>query len=419
MDTQSQSVTPNRKALIFVIVTVILNTMGFTLIVPVAPFLVARYVSDPAIIGAAVGWLSSIYAICQFIAAPGLGALSDRFGRRPLLLLCLLGTAIGYLFLGFGGALWVLFLGRAIDGITGANTSILIAYITDIVPQKQRGKYFGLIGAIGAISIVLGPAAGGLMAKLGYQVPFFVAGGVAFVNIVFGLLFMPESLTKEQRTTTIGMAQLNPLSALTSIFALPQLRWLMVATFFYTLATVIVPSNIGLFTKDRLNWDADGVGALFSVFGIVTIIVQGALLPWLFKRFNGLQVTINGLYFTITAFLMVALVSAVGSPAVLYVGIILFGFGDGLASPALLEVVTGATDERSQGKVQGGSQSVQSLANIIGPIIAGELYDRLGHASPYITGAGIVVLALVAVFVAVPVLRRSSPDTDKLSAQHS
>src|SRR6185295_2220986 len=178
MDTQSPA--PNRKALIFVIVTVILNTMGFTLIVPVAPFLVARYVSDPAILGAAVGWLSSIYAICQFLAAPGLGALSDRFGRRPLLLLCLMGTVVGYLFLGFGGALWVLFLGRAIDGITGANTSILIAYITDIVPPKQRGKYFGLIGAIGAISIVLGPAAGGLMAKLGYQVPFFVAGGVAF-----------------------------------------------------------------------------------------------------------------------------------------------------------------------------------------------------------------------------------------------
>src|SRR5690349_6693738 len=192
-----QSNIPNRKAMIFVIVTVLLNTMGFTLIVPVAPFLVTRYVSDPAMIGVAVGWLSSIYAICQFIAAPGLGSLSDRFGRRPLLLLCLLGSAIGYLFLGFGGALWILFLGRAIDGITGANTSIIIAYITDIVPQNERGRYFGIIGAIGALSIVLGPAAGGLMAKFGYEVPFYVAAGVAFFNVIFGLLFMPESLTQE------------------------------------------------------------------------------------------------------------------------------------------------------------------------------------------------------------------------------
>lgn len=413
MDTQT--VTPNRKAMIFVIITIILNTMGFTLIVPVAPFLVAHYVSDPAILGAAVGWLGSIYSICQFIAAPGLGALSDRFGRRPLLLICLLGTVVGYLLLGFGGALWVLFLGRAIDGISGANTSILIAYITDIVPQKQRGKYFGLIGAIGAISIVLGPAAGGLLAKFGYQTPFYVAGAVAFINVIFGLLFMPESLTKEQRATSIGMTQLNPLSALQGIFAMPQLRWLLVATFFYTLATVIVPSNIGLYANDKLNWDADAVGAFFSVFGVVTILVQGAILPWLLKRLNGLQVTITGFCFTVAAFLMVALISAVGSSAILYLGIILFGFGDGLASPAMLEVITGATDERSQGKVQGGNQSVQSLANIAGPLIAGELYDRLGHASPYIGGAGIVVLALGAVILALPTLKRSAPEPEKVT----
>src|SRR5262249_9516676 len=152
---------------------------------------------------------------------------------------------IGYLFLGIGGALWVLFLGRAIDGITGANTSILIAYITDVVPDEERGKYFGIIGAIGAVSIVLGPAAGGLMAKLGYQVPFYVAGAVAFTNVIFGLVFMPESLPKARRTTSINLAQLNPLHTLRGVLTLPQLRWLLVATFFYTLATVIVPSNIG------------------------------------------------------------------------------------------------------------------------------------------------------------------------------
>ncbi|MEP7288797.1 MAG: MFS transporter [Chloroflexota bacterium] len=406
MDTQTQSAAPNRKAMIFVIVAVILNTMGLTLIFPVAPFLVTRYVSDPAIIGLTVGWLGSIYAICQFIAAPGLGALSDRFGRRPLLLLCLLGSAFGYLLLGTGGALWVLFLGRAIDGITGANTSILIAYITDIVPSEERGKYFGMIGAIGAVSIVLGPAAGGLIAKLGYEVPFLVAGGIAFINVIFGFWFMPESLTKARRNPFISVAQLNPLHTLREVFSLSQLRWLLVATFFYTLATAIIPSNIGLFTRDRLNWDADSVGALFSVFGVVTILVQGLLLQWLLKRRNGAQVTIGGLYFTIVAFLMVVLVSVMGSSALLYIGIVLFGIGDGLTSPALLELVTDATDERSQGKVQGGSQSVQSLANIIGPLLAGELYDRLSHASPYIGGGVIVIVALGAILVVLPRLSR-------------
>ncbi|MBX3083466.1 MAG: MFS transporter [Anaerolineae bacterium] len=408
MDTQPelQPSAPDRKAIIFVVVTVILNTMGFTLIVPVAPFLVARYVSDPAILGATVGWLGSIYAICQFTAAPGLGALSDRFGRRPILMICLLGSALGYLLLGVGGALWVLLLGRAIDGLTGANTSILIAYIADVVPSEERGKYFGLLGAIGAISVVLGPAAGGLMAKLGYEVPFYVACAVCSLNVIFGLLFMPESLPKAKRTPSISLRQLNPIATLRDVFSLPQLRWLLVATFFYTLATVIVPSNLGLFTKDSVAWDADTVGIMFSVFGVVTIVVQGFLLSWLRKRLSAARVTSLGLWFTFAATLCIALVAAVGSSALVYVGIILFGVGDGLTSPALLELVTGATDERSHGKVQGGSQSVQSLANIIGPLLAGGLYDRLGHASPYLGGAGIVVLAYIAITFVAPTLRR-------------
>src|ERR1700709_501357 len=135
MDTQTQpqSAPPDRKALIVIIMTVILNAMGFTLIIPIAPFLVSRYVSDPNTLGIAVAALTSTYAVCQFIAAPGLGALSDRFGRRPILLVCLLGSAVGYLLLGFGGALWVLLLGRAIDGITGANNAVINAYLADIV----------------------------------------------------------------------------------------------------------------------------------------------------------------------------------------------------------------------------------------------------------------------------------------------
>src|SRR5689334_2313544 len=145
-----QPTTPSRRALTFIIVTVALNTLGLTLLAPVAPYLVARYVTGVQQVGLAVGWLTATYAFCQFIAAPGLGALSDRFGRRPLLLVCLLGSALGYLVMGIGGALWVLFLGRAIDGLTGANTSILIATITDVTSEDQRGKYFGIIGAVGA-----------------------------------------------------------------------------------------------------------------------------------------------------------------------------------------------------------------------------------------------------------------------------
>lgn len=408
MEIHSQSTSPSRKAITFIFVTVVLNTLGFTIIVPVAPFLVANYVNDPNRIGVAVGWLGSIYAICQFIAAPGLGILSDRFGRRPILLLCLMGSAIGYLLLGIGGALWVLFLGRAIDGITGANTSIMVAFITDVVPSQERSRYFGLIGATGAMCVILGPAVGGLVARFGYQAPFFLAGAVALVGVIFGLFFMPESLVKTQRTTSISIARLNPLSTLKEVFALPQLRWLIAAMFLYTLSTVILPSNMGLFTKDNLNWDADRVGLLFSVFGVSSVFVQGLILQWLLKRVSVLRVMISGLIITMIALCMVAWVGTANSTTILYLGIIVFAFGEGFTSPTILDLITRATDERSQGKVQGGSQSVQSLANIGGPILAGVLYDHLGHGSPYSFGASMIVIIFGVVSLALPTLRRST-----------
>jgi len=406
MDLPSQPLPPNRKALFFIVVTVILNTLGFTLIVPVAPFLVARYVSNPNSIGMAVGWLSSIYAVCQIIAAPGLGLLSDRFGRRPLLLLCLFGSAVGYVLLGIGGALWVLFLGRAIDGLTGANTSIIIAYITDVVPSSQRSKYFGFLGAIGAGCVVLGPAAGGLLAQFGYPVPFFVAGAIAFISVLFGLFFMPESLMRDRRVNSLKLSQLNPLSTLREVFLFPQLRWLIVALFFYTLATVILPSNLGLFTKDSLNWNADRVGILFSVFGFSSILVQGLVLQGLLKWFKAHQVMTAGLGVTMVALLMVSMGGIRNSSIVLYLGIIIFALGEGLTSPTLLELITHNTDEHAHGKVQGGSQSVQSLANVVGPAIAGLLYDHSGHGSPYVFGAGIILLTFVAVSLVLPTFRK-------------
>jgi len=413
MDSLSRPFSPNRKALTFVIITVILDTLGFMLIVPVAPYLVARYVSNPGTIGVAVGWLGSIYAICQFIAAPGLGILSDKFGRRPLLLLCLLGSAIGFLLLGLGGALWVLFLGRAIDGITGANTSIIIAYITDVVPSLERSKYFGLIGAIGAGCVVLGPAVGGLLARFGYQVPFFVAGAVALANVIFGLFFMPESVVKDQSTPQVSIASLNPFRALKEIFRMPRLGWLLIALFSFTLATVILPSNLGLFAKDNLNWDADRVGLLFSVFGISSVVVQGLILQWLLKRLVAYRVMIAGLCFSMVSLLLVALIARVASPILLTIGIIIFAAGEGFTSPTLLDLITHETDERSQGKVQGGSQSVQSIANIAGPVMAGTLYDHLGHGTPYLTGAGIILLVLGLLVLVLPALKRAShPKTE-------
>ena len=389
-----------------VLVMVFLGISGYGIMIPVAPFLIARYVSDPAKIGIAVGLLTTIYAICQFLAAPGLGAISDRFGRRPILLLCLVGSAGGFLLLGIGGALWVLFLGRIIDGLTGANSSVIMAYVADITPPKERGKYYGMIGAVEGLGLVLGPTVGGVLAKFNIQVPFYVAAAVAFASFVVGLLFMPESLAKAKRALFIDPSKLNPFGTLREVFALHQIRWLLVAIFLFMLPGYIVQSNLGLFAKDSLLWNADAVGVLFTVFGIASILVQAVLLQLLLKRFSATQLSIIGLCLAALALLLMIPVNVVGSATLLYIVIILLALGDGLSSPNLSALISQGADESSQGKVQGGSKSMQSLAAITGPIVAGEFYDHLGHSSPYVAGAGLFALTIGAMLMALPTLRR-------------
>src|SRR5574341_513185 len=308
MNTQNKTTSTDAgfstKALIIVLTMVFLSIAGYGIMIPVAPFLIARYISDPTKIGLTVGLLTTIYAICQFLAAPGLGAISDRFGRRPILLLCLLGSAAGFLLLGIGAALWVLFLGRIIDGLTGANSSVIMAYVADITSPKGRGKYYGLIGAVEGLGLVLGPTVGGWLAKFGAQAPFYVAAAIAFASFIVGLLFMPESLAEGKRASSIRLSTLNPFGALREVFTLRQMRWLLVAIFFFILPGYVVQSNLGLFAKDSLLWTAAGVGVLFTVFGIASIIVQTVLLQWLLKHSGAAKLSILGLCLSVIALLL-------------------------------------------------------------------------------------------------------------------
>src|SRR5579875_3600069 len=166
---------PNKKIIAFLIVVVLLNTMGMTIIVPVVPFMTLKYMSNPKDLAVVVGWMVSLYGICQLLVAPGLGLLSDRFGRKPILFICLLGSAIGYLLFGLGGALWILFLGRIIDGLTGGNFSVLFGYLADITEPEERGKYFGMVGGVSGAGFMVGPAIGGLLANISYSTPFLVS----------------------------------------------------------------------------------------------------------------------------------------------------------------------------------------------------------------------------------------------------
>ena len=384
---------PDRRALIFIFVTTFLGSIGFGLINPVAAFLVARYVSNADNIGLILGWLTSAYAICQFLAAPALGVLSDRFGRRPVLLICLLGSAIGYLVFGIGGALWVLFAGRIIDGITGANFAVTFAYVADVTPPAQRGRYFGLVGVTAGIGSILGPTIGGLLSKLGYEAPLYAAAAITFANIVYGLLFAPESLSPEKRSERIALVKLNPFNILFRVFSIRALRWLLIVTFLYGLPFATLQANVTLFAKDSLNWDADSIGILFTLVGATDILVQGLALPRLLKRYGERRVAVGGLCSEAVGYALIATTVPFHLPAMLLIGTIFFAMGDGLLGPSISGLISGAAGAHGQGQVQGGSQAVQALARIAGPVLGGLVYDSVSHAAPYLTGAAIVLVA--------------------------
>jgi MFS transporter, DHA1 family, tetracycline resistance protein len=399
--------TPSRKAITFLVVTAFLNAMGIGILGPVLPFIVQHYTGNPNTLATVVGWLVSSYAICQFVVAPALGMLSDRFGRRPLLLICLLGSAIGYLLFGVGGALWILFLGRIIDGLTGGNMSILFAYIGDISEPQERGKYFGLFGAASGIGFILGPVIGGSASLLSYQAPIYIAAGFTIANMLLGYFYLPESLSKGDRLAQTNLAELNPLKQLYNVFVLPQIRWLLVAFFFFCFPFAVYQAMTAVLIKESLGWNATNIGMIFLVLGVMDILMQGVLAGRLLPIFGEVKLTIGGLFCEMLAYILIGSIALIPSPVLLWIGIACFGFGSGLLEPALFGLVSRAAGPQQQGAVQSGGQSLQALASILGPLWGGLLYTQLGHASPYWSAAIFVALAILVTFLALPSLRTS------------
>ena len=275
----------NKHALTFGLITTFLTGLGFTIISPVVPFMVAPFANahDQAFI---VSALMAIYALCTFFAAPALGSLSDRFGRKPILLISLAGSALGYLVFGLAGSLWMLFIGRIIDGLTGGNIVTLFAYFADITDEENRTKVFGWTAAAVGVGTISGPTVGGLLAHFGNSVPFYFGAIISLANLLYGAFVMDESLPENNRTKNFSLKQLNPFTQLFQLLRMKNLNRLLFAGILLWLPNGALQAIISQFSLDSFAWTPVLIGLAISIMGLMDILTQIFIMPRLLKLAN-------------------------------------------------------------------------------------------------------------------------------------
>jgi DHA1 family tetracycline resistance protein-like MFS transporter len=360
------------KKLWLVLVIALLNAVGLTIVLPLFPFLISVYV--PAeMVALYLGILVSIYAVCKFFMAPVLGALSDHFGRKPILFFSLLATALGYFTLGVGGALWMLFLGRVIAGVSAGDISALYAYVADSTQGKERAKVYGYLGAANGIGFMIGPAVGGVLGIEHLSLPFYIAGGISLVIALFIYLFLPETLTEETRKKHFTIADFNPFSHFKDIFRLIEARkaFILGASFF--IALLFYQSNIPVFLKDVFAWGPAQIGVLFALIGLCDIISRAILLPRLLI-FPEKNVICGGLILMIAGFASIVLGGYLGMASLLWMSIALITVGEGLFDPTYNNILSHSVGENKQGQLQGVNQALHSSYEMVVPFAAGLIY---------------------------------------------
>jgi DHA1 family tetracycline resistance protein-like MFS transporter len=381
-----------------ILITILLDMVGYGIIVPVLPELIKDLtgdgVAEAAVIG---GWLVFVYAVMQFIFSPVLGNLSDRFGRRPVLLGSLLGLTFDYAMMGFAPVVWYLFIGRFVSGVAGAAVATATAYMADITPPAKRTQRFGLIGAAFGLGFIIGPVIGGELGEFGPKVPFYAAAALAFANFLFGVFVLPESLAKLNRRP-FDIRRANPFGALLSLRKYPVVLWLMLALFMFTMAAQAFPSVYNYFTIEVFKFSSSQIGRTLGLFGIVFALFQAFGVGPLVKRFTETPVVVVGMMAAVVAFAGIAFIDGTMQPW-LYVYIVI-GAASGLAAPAINGVLSRQVPDNAQGELQGAVNAANSLATIIGPLAATQIfaYFTYGEDSPgYFPGAPFLAAAILIV----------------------
>ena len=400
-----------QPAVIFIFITLFLDIFGIGLVVPVLPGLVEELQGGSVEAAShAVGWLGALYALMQFIFSPILGSLSDRFGRRPVILVSLLGAALDYLLLAWAPSMVWLFVGRIISGITAANFSAASAYIADVTSPEKRAAGFGMIGAAFGLGFIAGPAVGGLLGEFGLRLPFLVAAGVTALNWIYGVFVLPESLTPENRRA-FDWLSVNPFKSLVALARWPVVSGLAGAQFLMNLSHNIYPSLWVLYTGFRYGWSTRTVGLSLCVVGLTSAIVQGALAGNIIRRMGERRAVLFGLGLMSVAMVCYGLAT---EGWIIFVTIILGSIG-GVAGPAEQSLISQAVPADEQGAVQGALNSLASVAGVIGPLVWTWIFAASLGTNGTLNFPGLAfiiagVLTLIALAIAVRVLNRWSPN---------
>lgn len=396
-----------QPALVFIFITLFLDILGIGLIVPILPKLVEQFQGGSvAAASHTYGLLAALYGLMQFICSPLLGSLSDRFGRRPVILASLFGSGLDYLLLAFAPNLTWFFIGRLIAGVTGANFSAATAYIADISPPEKRAANFGLIGAAFGLGFIAGPALGGVLGNVDLRMPFFAAAGLTLLNWLYGLLVLPESLKPENRRA-FAWSRANPVGALLALQRHPIVFGLTGTCFLMNLAHQVFPSTWVLYTSYRYNWTPGQTGLSLALVGLTAAIVQGGLTRAIIPRLGERRAATLGL--TVSTLALVAYGCATqGWMAYTTIAVAALS---GISGPAVQGLISRSVGADEQGAVQGALNSLASVAGVIGPPIATGLFGFFISAGAPVRLPGAAfffsaVLTFAAMLLAVRSFRR-------------
>jgi MFS transporter, DHA1 family, tetracycline resistance protein len=389
-----QPVATQSRHLLFLLVTACINFIGVGIIGPLAPSLAERYGADPL----TIGLLAMSYSLAQFVGVPALGALSDRYGRRPVLLLSLVGSAIGYVIFGIGGALWVLFLGRVMEGLTNGNISAVFASAADLSKPEDRTRTFGAISAAIGIGLIVGPLLGGVLSTISAEAPIYLVALLSFANAIWCYVALPESLAPERRAPELKLAQLNPITRIGYVIQIYQLRRMLVASILMAFSMAILLSNLPVLMSDVLGWAPNQVAVLYALYGGMIVLMQALAIPRLLHRFDEQRLATVGFLISACGYILTALTAIWAIPWLIYPSPVVIAIGNALINTPLTGMISKTAGPDRQGRVQGGNLALQTLANVVGPVVGGGLYQTISFSSPYWLGVSLLIAGALVAF---------------------